>query len=257
MINFGISSSCLYPLLTEQSVKFLCDNEIPTIEIFFNSFSELDTEYLKKLKDTLGNTKVVSVHPFTSIYEPYLFFSDYERRFFDGIKFYENYFKAAELLGAKYVILHGAKKDSNIDEKIYFDRFHKVDMVAREYGVQLLQENVAPYKSSSSLFIKNMKEYLSDVGFTLDLKQCVRSNENIMNMLEIMGENLRHVHLSDHTSTHDCLVPTFGEYNFIPFFERLDKMGYNGAALIEVYSQNYNNPTELIDGFFKIKEIYK
>ena len=50
MISFGISSSSFYPLLTEDAVKFLVDNKVPNIEIFFNSFSELNFEYLKKLK---------------------------------------------------------------------------------------------------------------------------------------------------------------------------------------------------------------
>ena len=34
-MELGISSSSLYPLETEKSLEFLCQNEIPVTEIFF------------------------------------------------------------------------------------------------------------------------------------------------------------------------------------------------------------------------------
>ncbi len=248
-MKFGISSACFYPEYTEDAVKFLSDNKIPSIEIFFNSPSELEEDYLKRLLDILGDTKVVSVHPFTSIYEPYLFFSEYERRFYDGIKLYDSYFKAAKILGAKFVILHGAIKNSKIFEEEYFKRFEKIDLAARERGVRLLQENVAPFKSSSSEFISHMKEYICDVGFVLDTKQCVRADEDILNMAKVMGENIKHVHISDHNRSNDCLIPSFGEYDFKPLFDFLENKNYGGAVLIEVYKNNYCEKSELLKGY--------
>lgn len=252
-MKFGISSACFYPENTEDAVKFLKDNKIPNIEIFFNSPSELERDYLKKLSHDLGETKVVSVHPFTSIYEPYLFFSEYERRFYDGMKLYESYFKAAEFLSAKFVILHGAIKATKITDEEYFKRFEKIDSLAKNYGVRLLQENVAPFKSANSEFISHMKQYIPDVGFVLDTKQCVRAGEDILNMAKVMGKNIRHVHISDHTKSKDCLIPSFGEYDFSPLFSTLEDLEYGGAVLIEVYKDNYNNKSELIQGYQNLK----
>ena len=251
-MKFGISSACFYPENTENAVKFLADNKIPNIEIFFNSPSELQLDYLKELKDILGTTNVVSVHPFTSIYEPYLFFSEYERRFYDGLKIYESYFKAAQFLGAKYVILHGSLKQTNITNEEYFKRFEKIDSLAKNYGVRLLQENVAPFKSSSSEFISDMKQYIPDVQFVLDTKQCVRANEDILNMANVMGKNIAHVHISDHTENCDCLIPSFGEYDFSPLFSTLENLKYDGVVLIEVYKNNYTDKNELLTGYQKL-----
>ncbi len=256
-MKFGISSACFYPDYTENAVKFLSENKIPNIEIFFNSPSELDLDYLKRLRENLGETKVVSVHPFTSIYEPYLFFSEYERRFYDGIRLYDSYFRACEVLGAEYVILHGALKGVNITKEEYFKRFEKIDMAFRERGVRLLQENVAPYKSATSEFISHMKEYLPDVGFVLDTKQCVRANEDILNMARIMGENIKHIHISDHNKNSDCLIPSFGEYDFKPLFGLLEGIKYDGAILVEVYKDNYGEKSELIKGYNHLVSLFE
>lgn len=39
--------------------------------------------------------------------EPFLFFSNYERRFYDTVDFYEKFYRGAQILGAKKLILHG------------------------------------------------------------------------------------------------------------------------------------------------------
>ena len=79
-MNFGISSACLYPEVTEKAVKYLCESGAPEIEIFFNSACELKGKILSEISHIVqaNGTKVVSVHPFTSGFEPFMLFSDYE-----------------------------------------------------------------------------------------------------------------------------------------------------------------------------------
>ena len=110
-MQIGISSSCLYPLLTEESLKTVGELGAKTAEIFFNSFSELKKPILdeiKSIKEYYG-INVRSIHPFTSAYEPVLFFGGYDRRLNDGIEFYKNYFEVANELGAEMVVLHGGR----------------------------------------------------------------------------------------------------------------------------------------------------
>ena len=102
-MKVGISTGCLYPMLTEECIDVLAKLGFTSFEIFFNTFSELKDEYLDMLKYILEkyNARVKSIHPFTSSYESFLLFSDYERRFMDGIKIYEMYFRTARKIGAE------------------------------------------------------------------------------------------------------------------------------------------------------------
>lgn len=72
----GVSTACLYPEQTEESLRYLAENGVQTVEVFFNTFSEFSKEYalqLKKLCDQY-HVHIYSVHPFTSFMETYLFF---------------------------------------------------------------------------------------------------------------------------------------------------------------------------------------
>ena len=65
-MRIGASTACLYPMETEKAVATLIENGFRIIEIFFNSFSELEPEYLEKLNEYIlkNNCEVVSIHPF-------------------------------------------------------------------------------------------------------------------------------------------------------------------------------------------------
>ena len=78
-MKLGISTACYYPDETESAVSRLAAAGIDTVEIFFNTFSELDPTFIAQLKKTLGEIEVVSIHPFTSGFEPFLFFTGYDR----------------------------------------------------------------------------------------------------------------------------------------------------------------------------------
>ena len=73
-MDIGISTGCLYPMLTEDCLKTLCEIGFRHFEIFFNTFSELETEYLDDILKIISpyNAKIKSIHPFTSGFESYL-----------------------------------------------------------------------------------------------------------------------------------------------------------------------------------------
>ena len=145
-MDIGISTGCLYPMLTEDCLKALCDIGFRNFEIFFNTFSELETDYLDNILKIISpyNARVVSIHPFTSGFESYLLFSNYERRFYDGVTFYEKYFRTAKYIGANKVVLHGLTTvyKSSMTNSEYFRRFDILQNSAEKYNVSLLQENV-------------------------------------------------------------------------------------------------------------------
>ena len=142
----GISTACFYPNLTEKSVEFLGKNGVKNIEIFLNSQSETNVRFLSKVKrlaDSYG-MNIIAVHSYFCSYEPYLIFSNYERRFDDCLPFVDSLFDAGAVLGAKYAIIHGGRTSGGISNDAYFERFDILRRRGDELGVSLAQENNIP-----------------------------------------------------------------------------------------------------------------
>ena len=108
-MKIGLSTGCFFPQTPVESLEKAGKLGVKYIEIFFNTDSELETEYLEKLKDIIDkyNMTVVSIHPFTSAIETFMFFSIYDYKLDDSVAYYEKYFKACNFLGCKYVVIHG------------------------------------------------------------------------------------------------------------------------------------------------------
>ena len=249
-MKLGISSSCFFPLETEKAVKLLVENKIPNIEIFINAPSEITPRFLDILKEILknGETEVVAVHPHSSALEPYNVFTKYERRFYDAVEDYKRYAEFSRKLGAKIIPFHGDLKKRNIlSDEEYIEKFGILKAAAAEEGAILAQENVNLFRSSELGFLQKMKDAIPDVAFVCDIKQIKRAGTDIFETIEVMGENLKHFHISDSTPQSDCLLPFDGETDFDTVFEKLAQTGYNGAVMIEVYKDAYKNTGEVLD----------
>jgi sugar phosphate isomerase/epimerase len=249
-MSIGISTACLYPMYTEQALSLLLAQGFRLFEIFFNSPSELEPDFLSLLKrkfSQYGGT-LKSIHPFTSGFESYLLFSNYERRFEDGVKFYDRYFQAAHRLGAQILVLHGDRnpEKSGLTEPEYFERFAQLARRGKRYGITLAQENVNAFRSADPGFVRRMRAYLGEeASFVLDIKQAVRSGFDPFVMCEAMGERLIHVHINDHTREQDCLLPGVGQMDFARLQTTLNGFGYQGDFMIEVYRKNFQELEEL------------
>ena len=259
-MNVGISSACLYPEVTEKAVKYLCENGAREIEIFFNSACELKGKILSEISHItkLNGTEVVSVHPFTSGFEPFMLFSDYQRRFEDGLEFCKAYFDAMNTLGAEIFVLHGDRFESRHSDERYFERYLRLFREAKKEGICVAQENVCRCRSRDVDFIKNMKSSLKDeVAFVLDLKQATRSELGYKEVLSAMGDRLVHLHLNDCDEHHDCLLPGKGTRDFKELFKTMQSIGYKGSAVIEVYRQNFGEYGELMESLDFLNNVLK
>ncbi len=257
-MNLGISTACFYPEVTEKAVKYLCESGVPEIEIFFNSACELKGSIFSEIKEIVrqNGTKVVSLHPFTSSFEPFMLFSDYERRFLDGLEFSKLYFDACNALDAEILVLHGDRFESKHSQQQYFERYHKLFNLAKQNGVCVAQENVCRCKSRDVEFIKKMKSELKDdVAFVLDLKQAQRSDKSYKEVLSAMGDKLVHVHLNDRSESEDCLLPGKGNRDFSHLFSLLKQNGYKKSAVIEVYRHNFKDYPQLIESLCYLNTI--
>lgn len=248
MIEYGISTASLYPLETEKALELLGKNGVKNAEVFFNALCETKKDFVKELKsisDYYG-MNIVSIHPTMSLAESFMLFSAYDRRKQEGIEQYKRYGEITAELGAKFVIMHGGKPNGILDDGQYCERFLEIsDAVAQNDGT-LLQENVAKYRANSIDFLKMMVNNLGErAAFCLDIKQSVRGGYNPAEVIEAVGKNVKHLHISDHTAQKDCLLPTKGNFNFSEFFEKCRSVGYSGYAISEVYRNAYADYSEI------------
>lgn len=259
-MEIGVSSSCFYPDLIEESLKAVGRIGAKTAEIFFNSACELDGDILKELCAIREyyNIQVRSIHPFTSGFEPYLLFSNYDRRTNDGIEFYKKYFEAANLLGAELVVIHGGKSPKKYTPELYAENYLKLHNAAKRAGVFVAHENVNNCLCSDPCYMKRVADLIGDdFKMILDIKQCRRTHQSEFKFIELLGDNIAQVHLSDGTKSHDCLAPGTGEYDFKKLFDALKAHGYDNTAVIELYRNNFKDENDIKISFEYLNNIVK
>lgn len=247
-MKIGISTSCLYPEYTERALLEIAQNGVELTEIFFNANCELEPDFIKKLReirDSYG-IKISSVHPTMSLAESFMLFSNYDRRFYEGLEVYKRYGEIAAELGAQFVIMHGGKPNNAIDNRQYYERFATVADAVKKSGGTLLQENVVHFRAGSPEVLREMNEYLGDdAAFCLDVKQSIRGGYSPFQVLELLGDKIKHLHLSDNTPQNDCMLPLTGEFDFKAFIQKAVENGFSGDAVIELYRNAFGESKEL------------
>ena len=256
----GISSACFYPLETELSLIKAADCGAKVTELFLNTLSELEPEYvneLLKIKNERG-LDIVSLHPFGSFTESFALFSSYNRRFTDYIPLYRQFFSVAEKLGCKLFVVHGAKIPGSVDDDTYCERFSKMIDIAAEYGIIYAHENVVHYRSESPDYLLMMREKIGDkFKIVLDIKQARRAGFSPYDFVDKLKDDIIHIHISDYNNEKDCIPPGLGEFDFNKFFKTMFDAGYNGKYIIELYNNSYKNENEISNAFQFVKENLK
>lgn len=249
-MKFGASTACFYPLETEKALDKVIDLGFKRAEIFFNTVSELDDSFvteMKKKADANGVT-ITSIHPFSSALENTCIFGEYQRRYDDYIGLYQKHFHASALLGAEFVVIHGAieKAKRPLPSEHYFDRFASLVELGKREGVTVCQENVHRFRSQSIDFCKSMRDYLKDdFNMVFDIKQSIRAGYEPKKFYNEFKNDIAHIHISDNCPTKDCMPPGRGEFNFKELFETMNSVNYDGSYIVEIYSKGYDVEREL------------
>ena len=255
-MNIGVSTSCFYPLETEISLSNLGKAGIKHTEIFFNAMCELKQSFidmLLEIQSEYGIT-VVSVHPTMSLAESFMIFSNYDRRYKEAEEQFRRYSEIAAMLGAKYIIMHGGKPNGILSDEEYCERYMRLKEITRENGADILQENVVRYRAGEIEFLRSMRDILGDEAeFCIDLKQSIRCGYDPYDLIEEFSRNIKHYHISDHSISSDCLLPGNGGFDFGKFFKTINKNGYTGSCIIEVYKDSYTSFDEIYNSFFNLK----
>lgn len=245
----GVSTASLYPLHTEDALREIAQRGIKTAEIFFNCNTEFEGEIFGEITSIVNDysMEISSVHPFSSPMETVYLFTDYDRRVDEIMDKYRRYFEAMNRLGAKIFVLHGALQSAKIDKPLYAERLYGLTRAGYEFGITVAQENVCYCKSHSVEFLTYLSEQLGeDAHFVLDIKQAVRSGISPFDIIDVLGKKIVHYHISDHRQGADCLPVGEGDFDFARFINTLESLDYNGALIVELYRENYNDYDQLI-----------
>ena len=85
--------------------------------------------------------------------------------------------------------------------------------------------------------------------YTLDIKQAIRAGEDPLDFVKVLGNRIVNLHLCDVFHQPDGRVtlamPGQGDYDFAALSRAMAQAGYQGPAMIEVYSDMYQNLSEI------------
>lgn len=255
-MRFGISTACFYPEETDRALERLLDAGVSLVELFFNTFSELEDGYVGRLGGLLAahGASAAQMHPFTSAMEGFFFATDYGTRTEDGLRLYEKYFSVCRALGIPRLVLHGQLAASPYPFAGYCRNYLRLRQAGRGFGVEVLQENVVNYQCGTPDKVRRLRELTDgDAGFVLDLKQLRRAGVPLAQMLEAMGDGVRHVHISDSAPGRDCVTPGDGTEDLSLLAGHLKAIRYEGDMIIELYRDGFSGVDDLLRGLAFIK----
>ncbi len=252
-MQVGISTASLFGRMnTEDSLAFLAKNDVPTVEVFLESYCEYNREFGRILKGCKGNSKVHSIHTLTTQFEPQLY-SLNVRAQQDSFKLLDMTMQAANEIGAKYYTFHGPARIKRTPIVINFDRIaditNRIMQVTGKYGVTLAFENVHWCYYNYVGFFQELKKRTAGLKSTLDIKQARQSGVDVYDLVKEMGDSIVTVHLSDIDNNGKMCLPGRGVTDFKQLFTRLKDVGFDGALLLEVYQNDYKEYKELFDSY--------
>lgn len=250
-MRIGISTADFYPdTNTEDTAEKIKKLGFSLAEVFLNSESEYESDFIGRLKDSFdkNEVKIYSVHGFSSSFEPFLF-DRYKRRREDMLKRYRSIIRAAKDLKAETYTFHGLRKVDwgNLNIDYILDIYNNLSYIAAEEGIILSQENVFWCKSSEIEFLKLLKEKMKyPLKFTFDIKQAYKAGVSPMSYLDVMGKDLVNFHINDRDENNICLMPGKGSVDYKAIKNKLNETGYDNVGIIEIYRENYKSPEEFI-----------
>lgn len=250
-MQIGMSTACFYPMPLEETIPVIASLGVRVIEVFVNAegeFSKSFAEEIKSRTDCFG-IEISSVHPYTSLMEGFMLFSDYERRTREALMQYQKYFEYASFLGAKYLTFHGENdmgqkiSEAQMEQRVRV--YHDLCKVAGACGITFTQENVAWCKSGKPSFLQMLTERVPELRYTLDIKQAYRAGQDYHEFVSVLGDRIANIHINDYSAKESCLLPGEGQMDYGDFFSSLRDVGYQGNALIEVYRRNFGKMEQI------------
>lgn len=260
-MKFGISTACMFTRkYTEDAFSYLVDSGVKTAEIFLGTFSEYTKDFAEELKKRKKNIDVHSVHALNTQFEPQLY-NKYIRAKDDAFKVLEDVLTVAQTVGAKFLTFHGVARLKKTPIAMNFDfigeRTNEIIERCKGHNVNLSFENVHWAYYNYPGFFGELKKKCDDLYATLDVKQARQSGYSVGEYITDMGNNISTVHLSDVDENGKIILPDKkGKLDLFDLKNRLTDVGFDGAVILEVYTDNYKDLSELADSLQFVEEVF-
>ena len=258
-MEIGISTASLFKRqYNEDALVTLNELSAKVCEVFLGTYQEYTKEFCDLLLTRVGDIKVHSIHTLNTHFEPQLFGAN-PRAVDDAYKIFGCCLETAKRLGANCYTLHGIarfKKNVLYNEYEKIGKMmHKAKEFASSYGIDLCLENVEWAYYNHVGFYSSISKYCPQLSTCLDVKQARISGDSYVDYINEMGSSIKTVHLSDVNSLGKICLPGTGTFNFEDLFKRLKDVGFNGNMLIEVYTNDYGEISELKESLDYLEEI--
>ena len=254
----GISTASLFGrYYTEDAIKKLNELKVDCTEVFLESYSEYNKKFGRKLKRMKGEIPVHSIHTLTTQFEPQLY-SLNDRAREESMALLKGTALCGKEVSAKYYTFHGVARVKRTPMNINFDRVglytNKIIDVLEGQNMALAYENVHWAYYNYIGFFSELKKRAPRLKGTLDIKQARQSNIDYKEFLKEIGEDIVTVHLSDINKDGKMCLPGKGVTDFDELFSLLAGVDFNGACILEVYKDDFETMSELMESYEFIKD---
>lgn len=239
-MTIGMSSAGYYGRLeTEEAAARVAALGAACCEVFLEAQSEYNAAFGRLVQEKLADVPCVSVHPKGTQFENDLFGRS-RRQVADALALFTGVCDAGQAMGARYYVMHGPGLATVLPpEKIYAvkERLAAMQEIAGERGMTVLWENVSWCNVRTVRDVEAVRELSPEQGFVLDIKQAMRAGQEVAAMARAMGGALRHVHVLDRAADGRLCLPGEGSVDWPGLFALLREIGYDGAVIMEPYSE--------------------
>lgn len=260
-MEIGLSSAAFYGYLeTEESAATLHTYPLDFAEIFLESFCEYNVAFAQTVLSALDGVPCRSIHAKGTQFEGDLFGSS-THQVKDSFAILEGVFKAGKVLGAKYYVFHGPPALRHplppLQISHLSERLPQICSLSESYGIRFLWENVSWCACVTPEDVKALRSAFPSLGFVLDIKQALRSNQDPFQLLDAMGEMLCHVHVLDQDEDGRLCLPGQGTFDFPRLAKALTGAGYTQGILLEPYSSQSRNFEAVCQSLRYLAEIFQ
>lgn len=166
-----------------------------------------------------------------------------------SIRYFEKTLECAAVLDAPLVQITAGRgnRDANPDD-VYgrsVESILRLTRKAESYGITFVLEATSEYTSHVNT-TEQIRRMIDDVGSSsfsgmLDVCQVANANEDMLEDLQLLGDDMRHLHFADGTPL-GHFVPGDGK-GHLPledYMRALDEFGYQHGISLEIYNKIYD-----------------